>query len=1001
MAPRAQTAGQSLRNRNRISNKTRLKVIRGNIDADPLAVDEDDDKARLASTAGVDAEDANEHHLQAVLSAASHRATSVVPRASTSANGENNVRNSDRAPTAFIPVPDAAGVVENVDELYPPGRWVEYATYIKFSDAVDESLLCGLNDGFTYIMDERDAEWLEKNNQEARGEGTSSQASASSTSGATTRSGHRSTKGKGKEAEANIPVPMNENDFELVMGLFEKITHDNTPFLHVTFQQQQDSCISSFSDYQDVFANDLPKNYFARFMTPPNIPPPSMLVRMAKTVYPHWKQRKIEREGQRIIPGLNFDESDTKNESYICFRRRDQKSIRKTRQAAISSADKLSRLKKEIGQAIELSTSLLHREGIKKESVIEAAKDVWERRIAFLELKRKSFSFAGKEDEEVLIDKERQPKKSKAEQAQTIRLKSRPNGDISASPTPAERQMRPKDRFAAIQQTFETAMKRIKEGEHGWDDQIDSSFQQSPIPLPDKYFKVVPESSTASASATSDDVRRAPVHTRMRVGRGGRLFIDRRRLQLHGDGGRSSLRSRDTETRRSTNLDPTETRERLLEEDERARRIERWRYDLASEPTGADEENRGLFDDYDARHMRVQAMLLNDADPLMTDNRLLVFDPSTGTHNYVNPVKPVPITSLVRRDAVMLQQVRTASGAQPPAPQSTQPQAVPVAQTSSIPNPLQSPIKIPASSSPSHARATSNGAQRSPSSASATSAQVSANPSSSPPSNQANAMHINGLPPQSSPVNGMPSVPLASTNGVGNGNVNGNLNGLMNGLNGVVPGLQANTGVNAAVFSQQQAIAMQKQNLQKFYANYSGNMQRNSQSQFPQHSMLNGALGGENVNIANAVNGVNNTNVMGPVNMNLKLPANRQIQWTNAAQRVQSGQGNMMNGNDAAALQNLQMQQLASLGLLQSQNIPAINGHSNSHLSPPRSAHSPPNALGHGLSLSPHMGSPAQSQVHMSPSRNMQTPVPPSPSPLLQHQVPNLVGGLPSQNQGF
>ena len=58
--PRNLNLGAStLRNRNRVTNKTRLKVIPGNIDADPLVLDEDEEKARVVSTAGVDADDAN------------------------------------------------------------------------------------------------------------------------------------------------------------------------------------------------------------------------------------------------------------------------------------------------------------------------------------------------------------------------------------------------------------------------------------------------------------------------------------------------------------------------------------------------------------------------------------------------------------------------------------------------------------------------------------------------------------------------------------------------------------------------------------------------------------------------------------------------------------------------------------------------------------------------------------------------------------------------------
>lgn len=81
-------------------------------------------------------------------------------------------------------------------------------------------------------MDERDKEWLDRNNEEARGEGTSVQGAVSA-SGATTRScPQRSAKAKGKEPESAQAVAITEDEFELVMGIFEKITHDKTEFLH-------------------------------------------------------------------------------------------------------------------------------------------------------------------------------------------------------------------------------------------------------------------------------------------------------------------------------------------------------------------------------------------------------------------------------------------------------------------------------------------------------------------------------------------------------------------------------------------------------------------------------------------------------------------------------------------------------------------------------------------------------------------------------------------------
>ena len=41
-----------------------------------------------------------------------------------------------------------------------------------------------------------------------------------------------SNKGKGNEPEVAQPLTISENEFELMTGLFEKITHEKTEFLH-------------------------------------------------------------------------------------------------------------------------------------------------------------------------------------------------------------------------------------------------------------------------------------------------------------------------------------------------------------------------------------------------------------------------------------------------------------------------------------------------------------------------------------------------------------------------------------------------------------------------------------------------------------------------------------------------------------------------------------------------------------------------------------------------
>jgi enhancer of polycomb-like protein len=83
-----------------------------------------------------------------------------------------------------------------------------------------------------------------------------------------------------------------------------------------------------------------------------------------------------------------YDESDIKNESYICFRRRDVKAMRKTRASQQSSSEKLFRLKAELETVQNLSRSLCSRETLKRE-LLECGRAVWEGREEMVELKEK------------------------------------------------------------------------------------------------------------------------------------------------------------------------------------------------------------------------------------------------------------------------------------------------------------------------------------------------------------------------------------------------------------------------------------------------------------------------------------------------------------------------------------------------------------------------------------------------------------------------------------
>ncbi|KIJ13620.1 hypothetical protein PAXINDRAFT_116937 [Paxillus involutus ATCC 200175] len=650
--PRNHNLGTStLRNRNRVTNKTRLKVVHGTIDADPLVLDEDEEKARIVSTAGVDAEDANEHHLQAVLSAASQRHQSV-------GRAVRGAPDKTQASAAFIPTPDSTGLVDNYDELYPSDLWTQPDAYIRFSETVEESLFTGLIDSFTYYMDERDKDWLDRNDEEARGEGTSAQGAVSAP-GTTTRSGpQRSAKAKGKEPESAQAVAITEDEFELIMGIFENVTHDKTEFLHHGLESGM--AFPPFTDYQDAFSSPLPLSMFATFTVPSWIPPPAQLLRLAKVIYPYWRERRIERCGYRIIPILNYDETDVNNESYICFRRREIKAVRKTRASQAMSSDKLLRLQLELAQSLELAKTLVARENLKKEHAQQAVQ-VWEKRLEFVELKRKFPSWGTKEDEELLQDKERVAKKPRVEAAGRIaglKLRAREGGDPGPPSTQSEVAIRPRERLSLINAAIERDLTRRKERDHGYEDVVENPYQRPTLPYTRRYWKLVPPSSQMSTSSTPDteeDEDAGPEHLRYlrrRLTRLGGTMIDRRdafiqRLGIRPDGVTSTQRHQGFGRRLEEGFD---------ENDEDARRVrERWRFDQDDDPLvapeGAEEQDRMLIDDYESKYLRHMMTLLTEADHQhVTNDASLVVVSTEGRQQTVLPFRTGAQQPFIRRD---------------------------------------------------------------------------------------------------------------------------------------------------------------------------------------------------------------------------------------------------------------------------------------------------------------------------------------------------------------
>lgn len=106
---------------------------------------------------------------------------------------------------------------------------------------------------------------------------------------------------------------------------------------------------------------------------------------------------------------LQLDETDTKNESFICFRRREIKAVRKTRAQQATYGDKMQRLQSEMLNAIDVARLVIQREALKKEAAAHGQIQA-DARFKFVDLKRKFPGLGVKEDEELFYDKERTKK---------------------------------------------------------------------------------------------------------------------------------------------------------------------------------------------------------------------------------------------------------------------------------------------------------------------------------------------------------------------------------------------------------------------------------------------------------------------------------------------------------------------------------------------------------------------------------------------------------------
>ena len=111
--------------------------------------------------------------------------------------------------TVRIPIPGSIQLAENYAELYPSNRWMDTETYLQSAQTISEACSAALfNHDYTYyFMDEADKTWLDNTNYQCRVEEQIAQETPSA-----------------ETDEIFIRVSISEDEFELVMGLFEILT---------------------------------------------------------------------------------------------------------------------------------------------------------------------------------------------------------------------------------------------------------------------------------------------------------------------------------------------------------------------------------------------------------------------------------------------------------------------------------------------------------------------------------------------------------------------------------------------------------------------------------------------------------------------------------------------------------------------------------------------------------------------------------------------------------
>ncbi len=223
-----------------------------------------------------------------------------------------------------IPVPPPQESEVNYEQLYPV-PFHKPSTYIRFSQTVEECINC------QYDMSSEDNDFLKTYN-----------------------------------AKPGPAGALSEDDFELIMEVFEDTAAEQTPFASV------DNTVVAY----DMMVPGL--NHIGS----------QQLLQHAKAIYEYWKTKRQEAGNKPLPPTLKFETHQETDDTdpYVCFRRREARQTRKTRGRDNKIAETLKRLRRELEDGRQLVLVSYEREMMKRE-LLHMERAVFEERARFKHIK--------------------------------------------------------------------------------------------------------------------------------------------------------------------------------------------------------------------------------------------------------------------------------------------------------------------------------------------------------------------------------------------------------------------------------------------------------------------------------------------------------------------------------------------------------------------------------------------------------------------------------------